>query len=325
MDPVTPIFLFSLPRSGSTLVQRVLAADGRIATASEPWLLLPLLYWRKTGGLYAEYSHHLSRRALEDFVALLPQQEADYREAVRQFALGLYRKAAPPQATYFLDKTPRYHLVVADIMGLFPDARFLFLWRNPLAILASIIETWGGGRWNIYLFKVDLFKGLAGLIDAYRAAEGRAFAVRYEDLVEPGASVPWKALFEHLGLPYDPAVVHSFTSVRLEGSLGDPTGIRQYDHISVQPLEKWKQVLNNPLRKWWARRYLCWIGADRLRMIGYDLDTLLADLAAVPTSMRFLASDSIKMVQGALHPWVEAPIWRAKWRDSDRHERVAHG
>src|SRR5919107_2181016 len=40
----TPLFLLSLPRSGSTLAQRILAAHGGIATTSEPWILLPYLY-----------------------------------------------------------------------------------------------------------------------------------------------------------------------------------------------------------------------------------------------------------------------------------------
>ncbi|MBA3701438.1 MAG: sulfotransferase [Rubrobacteraceae bacterium] len=40
----TPLFLLSLPRSGSTLAQRFLAAHDAIATASEPWILLPYFY-----------------------------------------------------------------------------------------------------------------------------------------------------------------------------------------------------------------------------------------------------------------------------------------
>lgn len=40
----TPLFLLSLPRSGSTLAQRFLAAHDAIARASEPWILLPYLY-----------------------------------------------------------------------------------------------------------------------------------------------------------------------------------------------------------------------------------------------------------------------------------------
>ena len=56
LNEIRPIFIFSLPRAGSTLVQRVLAAHDDIATTSEPWILLPFLFSTKEQGVYAEYS-----------------------------------------------------------------------------------------------------------------------------------------------------------------------------------------------------------------------------------------------------------------------------
>lgn len=38
------IFIVSQPRSGSTLLQRILSAHSQICTTSEPWLALPLLW-----------------------------------------------------------------------------------------------------------------------------------------------------------------------------------------------------------------------------------------------------------------------------------------
>ena len=40
----TPLLLLSLPRSGFTLAQRLLAANDAIARASESWILLPYLW-----------------------------------------------------------------------------------------------------------------------------------------------------------------------------------------------------------------------------------------------------------------------------------------
>jgi len=51
---ITPIFIFSLPRSGSTLMERILATHPAVGTASEPWILLPFLYTRIRDGVYAE-------------------------------------------------------------------------------------------------------------------------------------------------------------------------------------------------------------------------------------------------------------------------------
>jgi hypothetical protein len=54
---------------------------------------------------------------------------------VHDFGIDLYTRAAG-EARYFLDKTPRYHYVVDDLFRVFPEAKTIFLWRNPLAIVA---------------------------------------------------------------------------------------------------------------------------------------------------------------------------------------------
>jgi hypothetical protein len=45
-------------------------------------------------------------------------------------------------------------------MELFPDAKFIFLWRQPLAVAASMIEAFGDGRWNLERYAVDLWDGV---------------------------------------------------------------------------------------------------------------------------------------------------------------------
>ena len=39
---------------------------------------------------------------------------------------------------------------------MFPDAKVIFLWRNPLAVVASIVETWTKGKWNVDRWQGDL-------------------------------------------------------------------------------------------------------------------------------------------------------------------------
>jgi hypothetical protein len=286
----TPLFLLSLPRSGSTLAQRILAAHEAIATTSEPWILLPYLYTLRERGAYAEYSHRVLVRAVEDFCKVLPHGRDDYVAEIRELALRLYCKASPDGTRYFLDKTPRYHLVSDEIIAAFPDGRYLLLWRNPLAVVASLIETWAGGKWNLYRFKVDLFDGIENLIQTYERHEGKLHAVRYEALITKPEET-WGNVFRYLGLPFDSSVLALFGNVELTGRWGDHTGTQRYAEVSSEPLERWKRVLNNPVRKAWCRRYLRWIGRERLAVMGYDLDVLIAELDALPTSYRQIASD----------------------------------
>ncbi len=288
-----PLFLFSLPRSGSTVVQRVLASHAEIATAPEPWLLLPQLYATREHGWFAEYGHVTSARAIREFASRLPEGSEGYEEELRGFVTRLYDRAAAGPGTYFLDKTPRYHLIADDLFRVFPDAAFVFLWRNPLAVVSSIVETWARNRWSIERWHVDVFDGVANLDAAQEAHAGAAYACRFEDLVsDPTAA--WPPLFQHLGLTFDPTVLSSFASLTFDARMGDPTGVDRYRTLSTEPLDKWKRVLSNPYRKRWAERYLRWIGEERLARMGYSLAELQAELEAAPTTTRRLVSDPLR-------------------------------
>ena len=118
---VAPIFIFSLPRSGSTLLQSLVASHPDVGTASEPWLLLPLVYGRRVRGVHAEYRHRLAAAAVDEFIRQLPRGRSSYNEAVRDVVLRLYTEASGENRRYFLDKTPRYHLIVNEIADLVPE------------------------------------------------------------------------------------------------------------------------------------------------------------------------------------------------------------
>lgn len=287
---VTPVFLLSLPRSGSTLVQRVLAAHDGVATAPEPWIALPQIYALRDAGGYTEYGHALAAGAIREFASRLDGGEDRYWAEVRGFVERLHTAASGPEDRLFVDKTPRYHFIAEDLYRIFPDAHFVILWRNPLAVVASTVETWGRGRWMVERWRVDLFEGIDNLVRAYRANPERTHAVRFEDLITR-PSETWPALFDDLGVEFDPGSLARFAAVEVDARMGDPTGRRRYVELSTEPLERWKRTVSSPVRRRWCRDYLRWIGAERLSVMGYDLDALLAELDQVPTSLGSVGSD----------------------------------
>lgn len=303
------------------MVQRVLAKHGEVATVSEPWFLLPVVYSLKSEGVYTQYSHESLRTAIDDYCAALPNGREDYHAAIREFALGLYEKAAGKPVRYFLDKTPRYHLIVREIMEIFPGAKYIFLWRNPLAIAASIMETFRQGRWNLYLAKMDLYEGLANLIEAWQTHSQGACAVKYEDLIAKGEP-EWRNVFQYLGLDFRPELISTLADSKLQGRLGDPTGPTLYQSVSKEPLEKWKATLNNPIRKAWCRKYIRWIGKERLAVMGYDYAEMLAEIKSVPTSGRLVFSDAARIVYGNIGCLLEPQAMRYKLRNLAKWHRV---
>jgi hypothetical protein len=290
---IQPIFVFSISRSGSTLVQRIIAAHTGVATVSEPWLLLPYLYTLRSRGVSAEYEHDLMVAAIEDFCKELPAGGQDYQDELREFVLRLYEKAAGKEARFFLDKSPPYCMIAEEIMRLFPEGKFVFLWRNPLSIVASVIETWG--KWQPTMFRGDLFIGLPRLVGAYRAQRERAYAVRFEDLLD-GDERPWRALLSYLGIEFEPDALVRFSEVELNGRMGDPTGVQRYSALSSEPQHKWKATLGNPLRREWARRYLRFLGEERLAVMGYDGGQITRELDSRPVSMDCLIGDLGRLV-----------------------------
>lgn len=317
-DTITPIFLFSLQRSGSTLTQRMLATHPDIATSGEPWILLPLIYTRIKRGAYAEYAHHTVVKGVSEFCKGLPGGEADLYREIAAMMLRLYRARAGQRAKFFLDKSPRYHVISSEIIKMFPDGKFIFLWRNPMAIMSSMMETWGAGRWNIYEFEFDLYEGLPSLVAARQMAGARACSITYGDVINESSGAMARA-FEYLGLEFDAERTRRFTAVKTTGAMWDPTGTKRYQEVSQEPMERWKSTMAGPVRKWWCRRYLRWLGMERLAVMGFDLNQLLVELDSIPNRYSTIPSDVLRMLFGLAVRTFEPWIMR------DKLARIAHG
>jgi sulfotransferase family protein len=286
----TPILLLSLPRSGSTLVQRVLGAHPQVATASEPWLLLPLLLPLRNDVPAPGGWQPRIHEALEDFAEMLPDGRASYEGAVADAARRLYDEAARGKP-FYLDKTPPYFLIVEEIVRALPEAKVVVLWRNPLAVLSSIVETFCGGRWQPQNYPTSLFGGLSRLVEGCQRHPERIHTVRFEDLI--AGEGEWRRLTDFVGFEFEPQALERFPQVQLQGAMGDPVGTVAYRRIETEPTEKWRKTISNPLRRAWARRYLEWIGAERLAFMGYDLDRLLAQLASADSGWSGLGRDAV--------------------------------
>lgn len=302
---ITPILLLSLPRSGSTLAQRVLASHEQVATASEPWLLLPLLLPLRddvpAGGAWQAGIHE----ALGDFFGELPGHAASYERSVADAARRLYAEAADG-APYFLDKTPPYSLIVDQIVSALPEAKIVILWRNPLAVLASVVETFCDGRWRPQDYPTSLFVGLERLIEGARRHPRRICTVRYEDLIAGEAE--WQRLCAYIGLEFDPNSLQQFSQVQLRGAMGDPVGTKAYNRLESEPNSKWRRTISNPLRQSWALRYLDWIGDDRLAFMGYDGGALRRELADTESSWGGLGRDGVDLANSLARDAIKGRI-----------------
>lgn len=279
---MTPLFIFSLPRAGSTLLQRLLMSHPKIASVSEPWFLLPLVNMLPNEGeILAPYNHGHAQTAMADLVELLPHKRRDYFEAAAGLARDLYGRLSPPGTVYFLDKTPRYYLIISQIAEMFPDARFIFLFRNPLAVAASIVKSFGEGRLgSLYGNHIDLTEGPARLVAGSRVLGNRSLIISYEELVQMPEQTLGRIL-DYLDLDSDGMTLSLVDHPMLAGSMGDKARVSER-RVDAQGLDRWKAQYGSAFRKRLARKYLYRIPADVLADMGYPRQELLDELEAVP-------------------------------------------
>ena len=246
---VTPVFLFSLLRSGSTMLLKVLSAHAKISSVSEPYLMLPFCYANKNSGVIAQYSHLLASYGIRNVIQNLPNKEEDYYKFLREFTSNIYTSLCRNNEIYFLDKTPLYFYIIEDIVKIYPNAKFIFLFRNPVQIYASTLTTFSRNRFfRIYRQKNELVLGPELLAKGYKAIKEKAYALTYEDFVMNPKEQLSKVL-EYLELDFDQNMLTQYNQQDLRGGRGDPTGIKAYSSIRPDSLSKWKTVFDTPFRK----------------------------------------------------------------------------
>ena len=281
------IFLISQPRSGSTLLQKILAGHSSIHTVSEPWIALhPLLALRQRGVSHY-HSHALAREATLDFLSYVPGGEDTYFDSVRLMLSHLYEAAlAPSGKSLFLDKTPRYYFILPELRRVFPDARFIFLIRNPLATFASILESWVKEPLfaSRYAFRTDLlhdiFTAPAQLIAAMEAPSPNDAFVSYEALVQAPA-LHIERLCNWLGVSYEPRMIDYGAHDIPHWSFGDQNTVYTEHRPITGRTERWRQTLR-PDTAWneLACSYLSALGQATVERLGYDYGECGAALAA---------------------------------------------
>lgn len=211
------IFLISAPRSGSTLLQRVICSDSRISTVAEPWILLGLCSMFYGDQTKSKFNWKALQSALQD-----SSDKSSVDEIIKELSDCYYNRTfdVGSDISYILDKTPRYYWYIEEISTIFKDAKIIVLTRDPLEVYSSIINTWLKGTLNgIGDFIQDFLVHSHNVSDFVKDNDGRFLLVDYQYLVESPQNCT-KKLNEYLGLS---GILHEEIAPRPEGLMGDPS------------------------------------------------------------------------------------------------------
>lgn len=267
------IFLMGVPRSGTTMLQKMITRHSEVSSVAEPWLLLPLMTNWDPGVNLSLYGHQLLRDALDDLSAEVPLLEDRYRTHVKNFVYEVYDFLRGGRQ-YFLDKSPRYYLISKEMRDVFTSEKFIYLFRNPVDIFDSTIATFCKDRlYKLSVVFYDLAAGLNHLCDStdVEMEGGLVFHLTYESLCRnPESSLIDICRF--LNLPFEIEMKDSFQDINFKGAFGDPL---QNKHQGISSVNKGDKTISFFRR----RLYLRLIDdlSDRsLNIMGYRRKDLIA-------------------------------------------------
>lgn len=225
-----PMFIVGMPRTGTTLVERILSSHSQLVSIGE-FTEFPRLYGLHLREQFARDSTRSpSQASLDiDFAAL----GKAYCEAARELA---------GTAPGFVDKLPWNFLYCGYILAALPNAKVIHLTRHPLDTCYAIYKTLFFGA---YSFSYDL-EELAGYYISYHrhmahwhaVLSGRILDVSYEALVrEPETQV--RRIIECCGLTWEDSVLAFH---RQEGPSMTASAMQVRQPMYTDSIDSWRRA-----------------------------------------------------------------------------------
>lgn len=302
------IFVIGAPRSGTTMLERMLESHSRIMGGPEPQLLTPLAHLGYFDQVdKAPYDHILAAESQRLFVERLPGKEQDYIDACRAYCDLLYgRMLTTTGKPFFLDKTPAYGLILPFMQKVFPDAKYVVLTRHPVAIFSSYANSFFDGDYQVAQnYNPILNRYVPAIAKFLRQQDTPYFHVKYEKLVtEP--EVWMERICAHIGVPFEQGIIN-YGETRPEAEavprvadvlvsesagmptlpvcapkgLGDPIGVQQHSRPSTASVHKWvEEVAANPTRLTLMQTVINQIDPEDLKTFGYPREDIWKPLEA---------------------------------------------
>ncbi len=280
------LFVIGTPRSGSTMLERMLSSHSQIYGRPEPHIVTPLAYlgyWDKVDK--APYDHILAAQAQKEFVGDLPGGEKDYYEACRAYLDILYGRmldTAEGGERYFLDKTPAYGLVVDFLSKVYPNAHYIVLTRHPIAIFSSFANSFFDGDYEeAYRYNPILNRYVPVMAKFLREKSVPLIHVQYEQIVKNPAEELGK-MFSFLDLPMEQEAVEYGKHEHVGGGLGDPISVAKYSKPMTKSIVKWANELAADQSKLAIVQDMVGkLDPDDLATWGYPVETLWEPLENV--------------------------------------------
>ena len=224
-----PIFVVGLPRSGSTLLEQILASHSKVDGTMELHEILSLAQRLRGRTVDREPLYPANLRDIKD--ENLRQFGERYIENTR-----VYREDAP----FFVDKMPNNFLHIGLIRLILPNAKIIDARRHPLACCFSgYKQLFGEGQEFTYgLHEIGrYYAGYVRLMDHWdEVLSGFVLRVMHEDVVED-LDGQVRRLLEFCNLPFEQSCIDFHKTKR---TIRTPSSEQVKQPIYRSAVEQWR-------------------------------------------------------------------------------------
>ena len=237
-----PIFIVGMPRSGTTLLDRILGNHSCVANAGELSDFGRQLCW------VVDHRTPL----IPDATALDRLVDIDFAELGQRYLLQTQWRAG--DKPFYVDKLPANWVVSGLIARALPQARILHMTRDPMEVCFSNYRALFGDSYQYSYDLTSLAQHHANyrriMAHWHRAAPGRIMDVAYHDLVDDAPSVA-RRVFDFCGLEFESGCTDV---TRNQGAVATLSMVQARNAINNRnvgqwrPYAPWLQPLQEALR-----------------------------------------------------------------------------
>lgn len=193
----TPIFVFGMPRTGTTVLERLLSNHSRVASAGELDDFHHQLCWEADS-----FTRQPADAKLLDAAASM-----NFAAIGNAYVQRTHWRAG--KATHLVDKHPRNAIYAGFIRKALPRAKMICLLRDPMdSTFSNLKELFAGDH---YPYSYDALETAAHVVRFREmlahwnaVMPGAVLVVRYEELVREPERI-MREVLEYCGLPFEAA------------------------------------------------------------------------------------------------------------------------
>lgn len=242
------IFLVGSPRSGTTMLQSLLAAHPEVISFPESKFFHYLLYKKFAGKLpgrmEAFFKDEINRpELLQGF-----DDSQTVATKVSWFVGVLDGLAAEQNKSIWLEKTPEHIYFIEDIQRFLPDAKFIHILRNSMDTIASLHEAtrnshdlWGPG-WDLN-HCIHRWKE-AMLISHKYAKNSNHILVKYEEILDNKVK-KLEELSQFMEIEYDDKMLEFYQEKAAHLSLNLPWHQGIDREVKSNKVHKYHKIFND--------------------------------------------------------------------------------